>query len=259
MPPRDARRPVRTFPGRSPSRAPGAGRCQHAGAARKHTLQNTHLPTLPGAANTGPYVDAQTLPINTRRAPANTPGEITNCAMASPPGSPSSRWWNRPIKPEPEIGPNELEVETMVAGRRPPREAGVGGVHYVGYLPDERVFDATHRRARRCGFSWIGTRSSRASAAAAQLGGRAREGAHGARRATATGGFLLVPPKTAPALEMPTRVTDDLALIDRAPRRPLVDGALLRLGRERLEGHRRRLQQVLPDAHDGRGARPDRL
>ena len=104
------------LPGRSPSRAPGAGRRQHAGAARKHTLQNTHLPTLPGAANTGPYVDAQTLPINTRRAPANTPGEITNCAMASPPGSPSSRWWNRPIKPEPEIGPNELEVETMVAG-----------------------------------------------------------------------------------------------------------------------------------------------
>ena len=87
MPPGDARRPVRTFPGRSPSPAPGA-------------------------ANTGPYVDAQTLPINTRRAPANTPGEITNCAMASPPGSPSSRWWNRPIKPEPEIKPDpEIKQE----------------------------------------------------------------------------------------------------------------------------------------------------
>ena len=50
-----------------------------------------------------------------------------------------------------------------------------------------------------------------------------------------------------------------LRLIRRARRGPLVDGApLLRLGQE---GHRRRrLQRVLPDAHDGRGVRGhDRL
>ena len=68
--------------------------------------------------------------------------------MASPPGSPSSRWWNRPIKPEPAIGPNELEVETMVAGDgyRYAKPGMTVSVHYVGYLPDGRVFDATHRR-----------------------------------------------------------------------------------------------------------------
>ena len=62
--------------------------------------------------------------------------------MASPPGSPSSRWWNRPIKPEPEIGPNELEVETMVAGDgyRYAKPGMTVSVHYVGYLPDGRVF-----------------------------------------------------------------------------------------------------------------------
>ena len=68
--------------------------------------------------------------------------------MASPPGSPSSRWWNRPIKPEPAIGPTELEVETMVAGDgyRYAKPGMTVSVHYVGYLPDGRVFDATHRR-----------------------------------------------------------------------------------------------------------------
>ena len=61
--------------------------------------------------------------------------------MASPPGSPSSRWWNRPIKPEPAIGPNELEVETMVAGDgyRYAKPGMTVSVHYVGYLPDERA------------------------------------------------------------------------------------------------------------------------
>ena len=149
--------------------------------------QNTHLPTLP---------------INTRRAPANTPGEITNCAMASPPGSPSSRWWNRPIKPEPEIGPNELEVETMVAGDgyRYAKPGMTVSVHYVGYLPDGRVFDATHRRGAPLRFRLDRNEVIEGlDAAAAQLSAGERAKVRmGCDRAYGDRGFpYLVPPKTA--------------------------------------------------------------
>ena len=115
--------------------------------------------------------------------------------MASPPGSPSSRWWNRPIKPEPEIGPNELEVETMVAGDgyRYAKPGMTVSVHYVGYLPDGRVFDATHRRGAPLRFRLDRNEVIEGlDAAAARLGGRAREGARGATGPTATG-----PPRAA--------------------------------------------------------------
>ena len=122
--------------------------------------------------------------------------------MASPPGSPSSRWWNRPIKPEPAIGPTELEVETMVAGDgyRYAKPGMTVSVHYVGYLPDGRVFDATHRRGAPLRFRLDRNEVIEGlDAAAAQLSAGERAKVRmGCDRAYGDRGFpYLVPPKTA--------------------------------------------------------------
>lgn len=61
---------------------------------------------------------------------------------------PSSKWWNRPIKPETGIGTHTLDVEILVAGDgyRFPKPGNTVAVQYVGYLPSGKVFDSTYRR-----------------------------------------------------------------------------------------------------------------
>jgi len=133
--------------------------------------------------------------------PRRQPAPARDDAMASPPGSPSSRWWNRPIKPETGIGPAELEVETMVAGDgyRYAKPGMTVSVHYVGYLPDGKVFDATHRRGAPLRFRLARSEVIEGlDAACAQLSAGERAKVRvGADRAYGDRGFpYLVPPKT---------------------------------------------------------------
>ena len=72
-------------------------------------------------------------------------------AMAEAPDElvdPSSKWWNRSIKPETGIGTHTLDVEILVAGDgyRFPKPGNTVAVQYVGYLPSGKVFDSTYRR-----------------------------------------------------------------------------------------------------------------
>ncbi|KAJ1454716.1 hypothetical protein M885DRAFT_464953 [Pelagophyceae sp. CCMP2097] len=110
-------------------------------------------------------------------------------------------WWDQPIAAQPPIGARELHVEILVAGDgfKYPKAGSTVSVHYVGYLPSGKVFDATYRRGAPFKFK-LGQNQviEGLDAAISQLSqGERAQIRIGSERAFGKRGFpFLVPPST---------------------------------------------------------------